>query len=128
MSAVEDMVLIHNLTARYALAMDESRWEDWRTLWCEDEPCFQNPAGTFVGKEGFDRAIPILRERTGGKRHVMTNMVVDVTGQNASQTCYMLIIAKSSNPTIVGTAVYRDELVKVGYDWRFKKRVIEFDV
>lgn len=127
MSVAEDIALIQNLTALYALAMDEDRFDDWLTYWTHDEACFVNPAGSFVGQEGFERLVPILRERTAGKRHFMTNQAVSVEGNTATQICYMLIVSKTSPQTIVGTAVYRDELVKVDGTWRFKKRLIEFD-
>lgn len=127
MSSIEDMILIQNLTARYALAMDEGRFDDWLEFWCKDEPCFENPAGQFIGKEGFERLLPILRERTVGKRHFMTNSAISVDGNNATQTCYMLITARSTTPSVLATAVYRDILVKVDGDWKFKKRAIEFD-
>jgi hypothetical protein len=129
-SQANDIVLIQNLTAQYALAMDEARMEDWRACWCPDElnPCFENPAGKFVGKEGFDRLIPVLTQRIAGKRHFMTNIAVSIVDENtANQTCYMMILSKTGVPSIQGTAVYRDELVKVDGIWKFKTRKIEFD-
>jgi hypothetical protein len=125
-----DIALIHNLTAKYALAMDETRMEDWRVCWCPEEldPCFENPAGKFIGKDEFDRLIPVLTQRIAGKRHFMTNVAVDVLdGTTATQTCYMLILPKSGVPSILGTAIYRDELIKVNGEWKFKTRKIEFD-
>jgi 3-phenylpropionate/cinnamic acid dioxygenase small subunit len=127
MSVAEDLLLIQNLSAHYALAMDECRFEDWMGFWCTEDACFENPAGQFIGKEGFERLIPVLQTRVAGKRHFMTNMAIDVTGETATQTCYMLIVLKGTPPTVVGTAVYRDELVKVGGVWKFKKRKVEFD-
>ena len=124
----EDIALIQNLNAQYALAMDEGRMEDWLTFWCDDEPCFENPAGKFIGKDGFDKLLPILSSRVAGKRHFMTNMAIDITDTNtAKQTCYMLIMPKSGVPNIVGTAVYHDELIKHDNTWKFKSRKIEFD-
>lgn len=126
----EDMTLIQNLTAVYALAMDEMRMDDWRTCWCSDElePCFENPAGKFIGKEGFDRLIPVLSQRIAGKRHFMTNIAIhSIEGNVAQQTCYMLILGRSGVPAIMGSAVYRDELVKENGSWKFKSRKIEFD-
>lgn len=127
MSIAADIVLIQNLTAQYALAMDEGRFEDWLEFWCKDEPCFENPAGQFIGTEGFEKLLPILRERTAGKRHFMSNHAVSVEGDHATQTCYMFITARSTTPSVLATAVYRDTLVKVDGEWKFKKRVIEFD-
>ena len=125
-----EIALMQNLTAIYALAMDECRMEDWKACWCPDDldPTFENPAGKFVGKEGFEQLIPILTQRLAGKRHFMTNVAVhSINGDYAEQTCYMLILPKSGVPSIIGTAVYRDTLMKIDGHWRFKSRKIEFD-
>jgi 3-phenylpropionate/cinnamic acid dioxygenase small subunit len=126
-SVGEDIALIQNLTGHYALAIDENRWEDWLQFWVDEERCFENPAGQFIGKEGFDRLLPILQSRTAGKRHFVTNSAISVNGAHATQTCYTLIMPKSGPANVVGTAVYRDDLVKIDGTWRFKKRKIEFD-
>ena len=126
-----DMILIHNLTAQYALAMDEGRMDDWRATWVDSEefpPSFENPAGKFIGKEGFDKLIPVLTERIAGKRHFMTNIAIHEISENyAKQTCYMLILPRSGIPSVLGTATYRDQLIKVNGVWKFMTRKIEFD-
>jgi 3-phenylpropionate/cinnamic acid dioxygenase small subunit len=122
----EDLLAIQQLSAKYALAVDQGRFEDWLATW-DENGVFEGAAGKFEGAVGLKKLIPILAVRARGKKHVITNLVTEVTGNQASQTCYMLITDNEKQPVILGTATYFDQLIKNKNLWQFVSRKIEFD-
>lgn len=120
-----DKFEIQELTARYALAMDQHDVSRWLETW--------SPAGRWEGALGVyegDRLPLLLRdlgERIVDRRHIITNHVIDVAGEEAEQTCYMQILAYKGGPKIVASAVYRDRLKKIDGQWRFVCRQMTLD-
>jgi len=121
-----DKQQIIELTARYALAMDEHNVDQWLTTWSEDGK-WEGALGTYIGKAKLPQLLKDLGERIENRRHVITNHVIDVSDQEATQTCYMQILAYKGGCRIAGMAVYRDRLRKVDGQWRFFHRQMSLD-
>ncbi|HEY9683586.1 MAG TPA: nuclear transport factor 2 family protein [Drouetiella sp.] len=121
----DDKVAIQELTAKYANAMDDGDVQGWLKTWHE---CgvWEGGIGKYEGKERLTSLLPDLGARVIGKRHIMTNFVISINGDQATQTCYLLIIDR--NKTVLpGTAVYKDKLKKVDNEWLFVHRHVEID-
>lgn len=123
---LEDKMQIQELAARYALAMDEHDVEGWLKTWSPNGR-WEGALGTYQG-ETLKLLLRDLGERIINRRHVITNHVIEVKGNEATQTCYMQIIAYKDAPKIMATAVYRDNLVKTNGEWKFSVRRMTLDV
>lgn len=122
---IEDKIQIQELAAQYALAMDEHDLNRWLETWTPNGR-WEGALGTYQG-ENLKLLLRDLGERIINRRHVITNYVIDVKGNEASQTCYMQIVAYKDGPKIMATAVYRDDLVKVDGKWKFSVRRMNLD-
>lgn len=120
-----DKIEIQELSNKYALAMDSGDTEAWLATWA-DEGTWTGAIGTFAGIENLKLVLPKLAERLKGKRHVMTNFVIDGKGDLASQECYLLIVDKAKQVP-PGVAVYSDKLQKIKGEWRFVQRSVKVD-
>ena len=121
----KDKIEIQELSSKYANAMDNDDVESWLATW-SSSGSWTGGLGTYVGTERLRELFCDLGNRIRGKRHVMTNFVIEGDEVSAKQCCYMLIadIAKSGPP---GTAVYTDELKKIDGRWRFIERKVVID-
>lgn len=117
----EDKIEIMELASRYALAMDE------HDAWCVDGK-WEGPLGGYVGRAQLPNLLRDLGERNEGRRHVITNHVIDIlSATEAEQTCYMQIFAYRGGCRAVSTAVYRDRLQKVDVRWHFVHRILRLE-
>ena len=123
----EDKLQIIELSARYALAMDEHNVEQWMQTWCDDGK-WEGGLGVYKGKDSLPNLLRDLGERNESRRHVITNNVIDfISPIEAEQTCYMQILAYKGGCKLVATAVYRDRLHKVEGRWLFLHRKMSLD-
>lgn len=122
----EDKLKIIEMTARYALAMDEHDVKSWLQTWCEDGK-WEGALGTYEGHANLPNLLRDLGERNEHRRHIITNHVIDVQGSSATQTCYMQIVAYKGGARLVGTAVYKDTLRKENQRWLFARRQMRLD-
>jgi hypothetical protein len=75
--SADDRLAIAELIARYCYAIDQGRWDDFRTLFTDD--CrldFGKVMGVFEGRTGIDRFIGTMRAAGLFMRHYTTNLVV----------------------------------------------------
>ena len=129
MGDLEDIEAIRQLVARYSHLIDSLDIESWLDLWTDD--------GVFaVGgdrTEGRD-ALRTLGEgsrpiyEVSPMRHVVTNVLVDVDGDDATSSSYLQIVVAGQPPTISMTGRYHDRLRRVDGRWRFVERALTSDV
>jgi hypothetical protein len=65
-----------------------------------------------------------------GRRHVMTNTVLDeLTDDTCRSRTFLVSVAtpEAGTPRIFATGLYRDRLERVGDRWRFVERHLELD-
>lgn len=124
-SIADDKLAIQELSSIYANAMDSGDIETWLHTW-DESGVWEGGIGRYEGKEKLAQLLPDLGARVIGKRHIMTNFVIEVEGDQAWQTCYLMIIDR--NKTILpGTAVYIDLLRKKNDRWLFVHRKVDID-
>ena len=72
--------------------------------------------------EGFHSQ---MKEK-GGTRHVMSNPVVMLDGDEAEVEAYLVIYSQGDG-SVLGTAVTRDRMRRVDGTWKIAKRVLRVD-
>jgi 3-phenylpropionate/cinnamic acid dioxygenase small subunit len=121
----EDKIAIQELSSIYANAMDSGDIELWLATWAENG-IWEGGGGRYEGKKRLAELLPDLGERIKFKRHVMSNFVIDVDGDSAKQTCYLLIVDRTKKSLPV-SAVYDDNLRKENGKWQFVHRKVSID-
>ncbi len=124
-SIAEDELAIQELASIYANAMDSGDIETWLQTW-DDDGVWEGSMGKYEGKEKLANLLPDLGARVIGKRHLMTNFVIRVNGDHATQTCYLMIIDRNKT-NLPGTALYSDTLTRKNNQWLFVHRKVEID-
>jgi len=123
MTAPDDRSEIADLFARYYTAVDTHDVEGWVALWAPD--------GAFdsghVRARGTDELRAFMQGHTVQTRHLVTNVAVDVQGDRATASNYMLVLPTTGNPLPIATAHCRSELVRVGRGWKLLRHVYRPD-
>ncbi|WP_242900740.1 nuclear transport factor 2 family protein [Actinomadura terrae] len=81
---IADRIEIADLVTRFALLLDEKRWEDAATVFAEDVTVHSPRGGEL---RGIDQVIDFMRRgEVEGERtqHTTTDLLVDVGGDQAS--------------------------------------------
>lgn len=93
----DDKVAIQELSTRYANAMDKGDADAWLDTW-DDAGVWEGGLGRYEGKAELRKLLCDLGARIQGKRHVMTNFVIDGDHVEARQTCYLLVFDRITEP------------------------------
>lgn len=118
MSTAEDLQAIQNLLADYCLTADECRFEDWADLFGEDGEMYAFRR-SWTGK---DVLVGFLSNAPEGV-HLNGLPKVDLDGDRADVVSNFVFF---THDQVVGSmGIYRDEVVRTGDGWRFKRRAIE---
>jgi pimeloyl-ACP methyl ester carboxylesterase/ketosteroid isomerase-like protein len=123
-SDVDDVEQIKQLVARYNQAFDYGDVEGYLATWTEDGLFHRsNALRSYQGHEALRELITTFPVQG---RHVSTNFVIDVDGDCATASSYLLYLsADGYQPVMFG--VYADELVRDGSGWRFSVRKLQVD-
>lgn len=127
-----DHVAIAELTSLFEVAFDEGDIDAHMATWA-DEMSFASPFGDFETREGYREWVEGFYEWTsgmGGTRHLITNAVVAVDGDRASQTAYLVIVGRTLNdgaPGLMATVRFEDALARTPEGWRFTARTLHLD-
>lgn len=121
---VDDVEQIKQLVARYNLAFDYGDVEGYLATWTEDGLFHRSNA--LRSYQGHDALRELITTFPVQGRHVSTNFVVDVDGDRATASSYLLYLsADGYQPVMFG--VYADELVRHPDGWRFSVRKLQVD-
>ncbi len=121
--SVHDALDIDQLICRYNFALDRGDAEAFAD-------CF-TPDGVFLlmGQEqarGREALIAYVRElgAPGQLRHVVTSVLSEGTGEEASSQAYCTVFssAPGSGTQVIAQGVYGDQLIRESGVWRFTKR------
>jgi 3-phenylpropionate/cinnamic acid dioxygenase small subunit len=132
---------IRNLLATYSYLLDSADYEKWGQLFGEDGTLELNGAvwakgGAGIAKKMSDLMASSPKPITGFTgdhlyRHVTTNIHVEVdeAGETAEARAYFFVlhIDKGIPPTIRGGGRYHDKFARVGGEWRFVAKRMDFD-
>ncbi len=128
---IGDKLAIHELMARYNFALDSVDVERWVACFTNDG-VLENPFGTYRGSDSLRKYISATSKERRERpfRHMLTNIVVDIHGDEANARCYVLlarILRDSDSLELLSTLIYSDQLRKIEGTWRFSHRKFELD-
>jgi hypothetical protein len=99
--------------------------EAWAELFMPDgeEQVVDGP--TVTGRESLaSHCVESSKYRNTVERHIVTNPVIDVSGDTATAQAYLLLF-RGVELAVIGT--YDDKLVRATEGWRFARRTFRFD-
>lgn len=131
MAAMIDRLLINDLFVRYTRALDGGDVEGIVGCFSE-EGSLESPAvGAYRGREGvreFARRFARFHEEGAQLRHVISNLAVEIAGERARATCYLLnVITRNGQSRLLAPGRYECDLVKAGGQWLFERRLVILD-
>ena len=126
-----DKAAIAELIARYNYAIDHEDYQGWANTFAPDG-VFHGIIGKFaVHKEleKFIAAVQKLAAASPNLRHYVTNILTDITGDEARCRCFLLMTSttKERGSIIAAAGEYEDRLVKRNGQWLFLERVVRVD-
>ena len=129
--SVEDRLLINDLFVRYTTALDAGDVETIVGCFTEDGALESPAVGVYKGRQGIrDFAVRFAQfhERGAQLRHFISNLAVQVEGDRARATCYLLnIITRNGKTELLAPGRYDCQLVKQGGEWLFQHRLVLLD-
>jgi uncharacterized protein (TIGR02246 family) len=129
--SVEDRLLINDLFVRYTTALDAGDVETIVACFTEDGALESPAVGVYSGRQGIrDFAVRFARfhERGAQLRHFISNLAVEVDGDRARATCYLLtVITRDGKTELMPPGRYDCRLVKRDGDWLFEHRLVVLD-
>lgn len=121
MSAV-DIIAIQQLLARANTAVDAGDGDAYAKCFTEDGVLDAGEAGKFEGSEQIAAAGGSFAGAMPGLRHWVNNHVIEVDGDRATGTVYIMVVLGGPEPTAGGTGIYRDHMVRTSEGWLFESR------
>jgi uncharacterized protein (TIGR02246 family) len=129
--SIEDRMLINDLFVRYTTALDAGDVETIVGCFTEDGSLESPAVGVYAGRQGIrDFAVRFARFHQQGAqlRHVISNLAIQVDGDRARATCYLLnVITRNGKTELMPPGRYDCQLVKAGGEWLFQRRLVVLD-
>jgi ketosteroid isomerase-like protein len=130
--SIADWFDINNAFIRYATSLDRGDVDAVVDCFAEDASLVSPVLGEFFGHTGvrdFASRTARLRHEGGVQfRHVVSNLVVDVEGDLARATCYLLDFRTRDGKTqLLSPGEYECVLRKIDGRWLFERRVVVMD-
>ena len=131
LSHVVDRLLINDLFVRYTTALDAGNVETIVGCFAEDGSLESPLVGAYVGRARIrEFALRFARYRDGGAqlRHVISNLAVEIDGDHAQATCYLVtFLTRDGASRLLGPGRYECELERIAGEWLFRRRVVILD-
>ena len=123
--------MINDLFVRYTTALDAGDVDTIVGCFTEDGALESPAVGICAGRQGIrEFAERFARFRANGSqlRHFISNLAVQVNGEEARATCYLLnVITRGGKTELMAPGRYDCRLAKVGGEWLFKHRLVVLD-
>jgi ketosteroid isomerase-like protein len=126
MSATDDIVAIQQLLARYNTAVDRGDGQAFAATFSVDGVSINGENGV-TGREEL-AAIPAQVSATVPGRHWVANHVIDLDGDEATATVYLLALGGGTPPSVLTSGRYVDRLRRTPEGWRFAVREFLADI
>jgi uncharacterized protein (TIGR02246 family) len=127
----DDRQMINDLFVRYTTALDAGDVETIVGCFTEDGALESPAVGVYAGRQGireFAERFARFRERGSQLRHFISNLAVQVNGDEARATCYLLnVITRDGRTELMAPGRYDCRLQKIGGQWLFKHRLVVLD-
>jgi uncharacterized protein (TIGR02246 family) len=127
---LEDRVAIHDLFTRYCCALDNGEVETVVDCFTADA-VLKSPVIDIKGSEeirAFAGRFAAQQDAGTQFRHMVTNIAVDIEGNRATATAYLLVlISQGGGHRTLPPGRYECDLVKEHSVWRFARRTVFHD-
>ena len=127
---LEEKDAIRELIGRYCFYIDLGKYDEWADTFTEDAVFEVSGMFRFDGRAAireFANHIPKNASGLPGMKHCTFNHVIEVSGDRASATCYLLVVREGTPLHVDIAGRYEDELVKRAGRWLFTHRAAFFD-
>ncbi|MFC7582660.1 nuclear transport factor 2 family protein [Nonomuraea antimicrobica] len=120
---IADRIEIADLFTRFALLLDEKRWEDAATVFADDV-AVHSPRGGEL--RGIDKVVGFMRQgEVEGQhaQHATTDLLVDVEGDQAAASANSLVYyyRDGQAPHFTGGLRLTSTVVRTRAGWRFSE-------
>jgi ketosteroid isomerase-like protein len=111
---------IERLILDYAAHNDAANWEDVAAMFADDGRV-SRPIAPDDFTEGRDAILAAFKARPPRTtRHIVSNIRVDIDGENATASSQILLFTGPDMAPLVGS--YADKLIRTSEGWRFLER------
>jgi hypothetical protein len=126
----EDHLAVHQCKHEYCYLIDGGDYEEWVDLFTVDGRFVRTGGDAFEGHdelramatENFDQSFD-------DTAHIVTNPLVDVTGETATGRWYLCFVYRRSDGDIGWTqGTYHDQFRKVDGEWRIQEVTVTFGI
>lgn len=130
-ASVEDRMMINDLFVRYTTALDAGDVETIVACFTEDGALESPAVGIYSGRQGireFAERFARFQQRGSQLRHFISNLAMQVDGDAARATCYLLnVITRNGKTELMAPGRYDCRLAKIDGEWLFKHRLVVLD-
>ena len=123
--------MISDLFVRYTTALDAGDVETIVGCFTEDGALESPAVGVYSGRQGireFAERFARFHERGSQLRHFISNMAVQLEGDEARATCYLMtVITRNGKTELMPPGRYDCRLEKIGGQWLFRHRLVVLD-
>jgi len=131
-TALEDREAIRELLAEYCFRLDECRFEAFGALFTETAEWGPKRLPRARGPKAIGdlaRSIVPVEGEGPKRRHLTTNIVIHLDGDEARVRSNFLMVRESETGPLVAIAgTYEDHVVRTRDGWRFQSREIHNDI
>jgi uncharacterized protein (TIGR02246 family) len=128
---MDDRQMISDLFVRYTTALDAGDVETIVGCFTEDGTLESPAVGVYAGRQGireFAERFARFHERGSQLRHFVSNLAVQLEGDEARATCYLLtVITRNGKTELMPPGRYDCRLEKIGGQWLFGHRLVVLD-
>jgi uncharacterized protein (TIGR02246 family) len=128
---IEDRVAISDPFVRYTCALDAGDAETVIACFTDDATLVSPAVGEMTGRGAITAfAHRFARFQANGSqlRHVISNLMMQVDGQQAHATCYLTVfLTRNGSSRMLAPGRYDCDLRKIDGEWRFYRRVVLHD-
>lgn len=127
MITLQDRLNIHETLSRLDHAVDAGDWETYVSHFDEAGVLDSGFSPPVQGRDNIRAWLAANEGNTSGKRHVVSNVVIDVDGESVRATSYLTVIEREDIPRIVATALITDDLVRRSDRWLVRRHAVRVD-
>jgi 3-phenylpropionate/cinnamic acid dioxygenase small subunit len=120
-----DREQISDVLIRYATGIDTRNWPLFRTCFTPDVHADYGHIGVWYDVDGITEFMTTAHRDMSGTKHMMSNFVIDVNGDEASAVSYVhavLVLTDEPLSWVDAVGHYVDQFVRTPDGWRIRER------
>jgi 3-phenylpropionate/cinnamic acid dioxygenase small subunit len=125
MTTADDIDEIRQLLVRNFQLGDKNRMDEWVDTYTDDA-VFRSPVLNLTGRDELTADGSKLRAQVPA-RHWVGNVLIDVEGDEATASSYMVVMSATLPPTLMASGELEDRLRRVDGRWRIAERTMTLD-